>query len=184
MAESYSCFSPFSGSSQSTEPSADTGDTSKVDTQRIYEEERVRAAAQERIQKEQAAESGKKLGKGCLIIAAIIAAFVIIIAIAIATCETEDTTVDLNVSVSYDKGQFTIRNNDVFDWHNVKFTLNSDYELRHPLIQANGTYTVGCMQFAKDDGTMFNPFTTRPLDMSISCDTPDGKRGWWFGGWK
>ena len=183
MAESYSCFTPFGGSSKSTEPLADTGDTSKVDTQRIYEEERARATARESIQREQTAESGKKLTKGCLIITAIIAVFVIIIAVAIGTCDTETTTIDILANVSYKDGQFTITNKNSFDWHDVKLYVNTDYTLRHPMIEANTTYTVGSMQFAKDDGTMFNPFTMKPVKFTIRADTPDGKRGWWSGGW-
>jgi hypothetical protein len=179
-AESYSCFE-LKGDTSSDIPA--TNNQTQIDRQKIYEEEKARAEAQERIRKEQAAESGKKIGKGCLIIAAIVVVLVIAIAIPIATCDTESSQVDLNASVSYNDGQFTITNNDNFDWYDVKFTLNSDYELRHPVIAARTTYTVGSMQFAKSDGTMFNPFTMKPLTMSIYCDTPDGKYGWWFGEW-
>ena len=50
-------------------------------------------------------------------------------------------------------------------------------------MEANTTYTVGAMQFAKRDGTMFNPFTMKPLRMSISAENSQGKQGWWFGEW-
>ncbi len=45
------------------------------------------------------------------------------------------------------------------------------------------TYTVGVMQFAKGDGTRFNPFTTKPQKFTIWCDTPRGN-GFWGGGWE
>ena len=177
-AESYSCFTPKGNLSVDAEHAEN-----QIDRKKIYEKEKVRAEAQDRIKKEQAVESGKKIGKGCLVIAGIVFVLAVVITILIATCDTESSQVDLNASVSYNDGQFTINNNDSFDWYNVKITLNSDYKLQHPLITARTTYTVGSMQFAKNDGTMFNPFTMRPLRMSISCDTPDEKRGWWFGEW-
>ena len=36
------------------------------------------------------------------------------------------------------------------------------YELNVDQIKAGETYTVGAMQFAKPDGTRFNPFQTKP----------------------
>jgi len=71
-AENYSCFTP----------KGDTPiDIPTVDRQKIYEEEKARADAQERIRKEQATESGKKIGKGCLVVAAILVVLAIIIGI-------------------------------------------------------------------------------------------------------
>jgi hypothetical protein len=110
---------------------------------------------------------------------------------AICICNTpteKSTQVDLNASIRFDGSQFIIANNDSFDWSNVKFELNSEglssgFILEYPLIAAGKTYTVGSMQFAKPDGTRFNPFLMKPVKMVISCDTPDGKRGWYVGGW-
>lgn len=119
---------------------------------------------------------------------------VILMAVGIGTCvagesDTSDTAeITLNAEVTYDDGQFIITNNDNFAWTNVKFDLNSEtwssgYTYHADRLEPT-TYTVGSMQFAKSDGTMFNPFTQKPLQMSIHCKTPDGKDGWWFGGWK
>jgi hypothetical protein len=101
------------------------------------------------------------------------------------TCGWE---VDLNASVAFDQGQFIISNADSFDWTNVKFEIksgrvSSGYELKAALIKAGHSYTVGAMQFAKADGTRFNPFTTKAQKLSIFCDTPEG-RGSYFGAWK
>ena len=137
--------------------------------------------AEEQTQKPKTKKKNTLIGCGVLL------AIVILIAVGIGTClgGTPTTeTIDLSASVSYDSPQFTITNNDSFDWRNIKFTLNSDYTLTYPRLSARTTYTMGAMQFTKSDGTMFNPFTMKPLNMSISCETPDGNRGWWYGGWK
>jgi len=110
-------------------------------------------------------------------------------AICICTAPTEDNAqVDLNATIRFDGSQFIIVNNDSFDWLNVKFELNAEglksgYILTYPLIEAGMTYTVGAMQFAKPDGTRFNPFLMKPIGVFVSCDTPDGKKGYYSGKW-
>ena len=131
---------------------------------------------------EQPKEAKKK--KNLLIGCGVLVVIVIILAVSIGTClgGTTTETIDLSASVSFDGAQFTITNNDSFDWHDVKFYLNDDYKLTYPLLSAKTTYTVGAMQFTKSDGTMFNPVTMKPLKMAISCKTPEGNDGWWLGG--
>ena len=147
--------------------------------------------ADEQIKK-QDEESKAKNKKNALIGCGILVAIIIILAVVMGTClggSSEDTEVSLNAQVSYNEGQFTITNNDDSAWTNVEFDLNyetwsSGYTYRANRIEANTTYTVGSMQFAKSDGTMFNPFTQKPLKLSIHCKTPSGKDGWWFGSWE
>jgi len=102
--------------------------------------------------------------------------------------ESDTSDVTLSAVVAYDDGQFTITNNDGFAWTDVEFDLNyetwsSGYTYHANRLEANTIYTVGSMQFTKGDGTMFSPYAQKPLKMSIHCKTPDGKDGWWFGGW-
>ena len=146
--------------------------------------------AEEQTQKPKTSPKQFAIGCGVLLV------IVILIAVGIGTCsgdsettESETTEVDLNAKVVYDDGQFAITNNDDFAWTDVDFDLNyetwsSGYTYHANRLAANNTYTVGSMQFAKSDGTRFNPFTQKPLKMSIHCKTPDGKDGWWFGSWK
>jgi hypothetical protein len=158
---------------------------------KIYEEEKERLSAQEKVKAE---KKKKETQSGC--IGAII--LIVLIVIGLQICgffdsgneeesgtKTQDIT--LNANISFDGSQFAIKNNDTFDWTNVKLELNSGiirggYTLRAQLIEAGQTYTVGAMQFTKGDGTRFNPFTTKPKDIFISCDTPRGK-GYYSGGW-
>ena len=103
---------------------------------------------------------------------------------------TPSSTVDLNGTVSFDGSQFKITNTDTFDWKNVEFELNSPgglfehgYILTYPLVESGKLYTVGCMQFAKSDGTRFNPLTSKVLKLNIHCKTPSGQDGWLFLTW-
>ena len=102
--------------------------------------------------------------------------------------QKEESIRDLNASIRFTGTQFVITNNDSFDWTDVKLEVNSQglrsgYILRSNVIEAGTTYTVGAMQFAKKNGEKFNPFTHKPTNFSIWCDTPGGKNGSYYGAW-
>jgi hypothetical protein len=97
-------------------------------------------------------------------------------------------SVSLSASIRFTGTQFVIENGDDFDWTGVEFDLNggvfsSGYVLRADRIEAGQTYTVGALQFAKSDGTRFNPVTMKPVSFQITADTPQG-RGFYVGNWK
>lgn len=97
------------------------------------------------------------------------------------------TTIDLQASVNFTGTQFVITNNDSFAWTSVEMQINygviaDGFILTTTRVEAGTTYTVGAMQFAKADGTRFDPFTMKPQKFEIQADTPKGK-GWYFGGW-
>tara|TARA_B100000315_G_scaffold249235_1_gene280147 strand:- start:69 stop:380 length:312 start_codon:yes stop_codon:yes gene_type:complete len=96
-------------------------------------------------------------------------------------CGESESVVDLKARINYRDGQFTITNNDTFDWINVKFEINKEYTIRVDRINAGEVYTVGSMQFTKSDGAKFNPFTHSPHDFFIWAKTREGKRGMWLG---
>jgi len=133
----------------------------------------------------------KKKGIGCL--ALLVAIVVMMGGCCFDTEESPETPskplfVDLNASVSFTGNQFVITNNDTFSWTNVKLEINSQllksgYKLNANVISAGHTYTVGAMQFAKSDGTKFNPWSMKALSISIFCDTPRGE-GFYYGSWK
>ena len=93
--------------------------------------------------------------------------------------------VDLNTNVIFTGAQFIIQNNDPFDWRNVELKVNSKsgYILKVGRMVKGERYSVGAMQFTKSDGGKFNPFTHKPLNISIWCDTPKG-RGFYYGKWE
>ena len=95
--------------------------------------------------------------------------------------------VDLNASVNFDGAQFTIVNADSFAWAECKLDLNgglvrSGYLLNAGRLEAGSTYTVGSVLFANGDGERFNPFTMKPQNLLMRCDTPQG-RGSFSGEW-
>ena len=142
---------------------------------RIHEEEKIRLEAQDEVEKEKAkkkSESAGKVGLGCLILVAVL----VMIGVAIGVCSNSSTdnggtdkTLNAMVSV-LDGVQLEIHNNDSFDWTNLTLTVNSSYTLTEYRMAANTTYTVGLAQFTKGDGTRFNPFTQKPLELLIYCD--------------
>jgi len=105
------------------------------------------------------------------------------------TGKTVQEVVDLKASVKFSGTQFIITNNNNFDWIDVEITVNPSgflmrgFVLKTPRMQTGETYTVGAMQFAKADGTRFNPYTTKPQELSIWCNTSKGK-GYYVCGWE
>jgi len=157
----------------------------------IEKEEKIRVEARIKAEKEikekEAKEKSKKVGKGCLITILIFFALVAMIIIFSNDgdkTKTSSTNVELNVSVKFSGTQFIITNKDTFDWTNCGLGVNSSsYSLSGNNFTAGETYTVGAMQFTKDDGTRLNPFQVKPLDITFSCTTPTGS-GYYYGGWK
>lgn len=98
-------------------------------------------------------------------------------------------SIDLEASIRFTGTQFMVTNQDNFDWFDCKLDLNgglfSDgYVIRVPIIPTQDTFTVGAMQFAKGDGTRFNPLTMKPQNLFVTCDLADGRYGIYSGSWK
>ena len=148
------------------------------------------------VEKGNGGDGGKAAGgclKGCLIV--IVIFFLLFLAIRGCSTTTTNTpsnaptttTIDLQASVNFTGTQFVITNNDSFAWTDVEMQINygviaDGFILTTARVEAGTTYTVGAMQFAKADGTRFDPFTMKPQKFEIQADTPKGK-GWYFGGW-
>ncbi len=159
---------------------------------KIFEEEKARIEAQEKIKKRIDKKKTKPATIGCSVLI-ILVALVAIINLLKPPSEQESKAppeplyIDLNASVRFTGTQFIITNKDSFNWRNVELEINpgllkSGYKLNAGLMSAGETYTVGAMQFAKPDGTRFNPLSIKPQSISISCDTPKGK-GFYSGKW-
>jgi hypothetical protein len=100
-----------------------------------------------------------------------------------ATDDTDNSsTVRLRAKVTFPEARFIVSNNDSFDWKNVKLEIMPEsteerFSLKVPNISAGETYTAAAAEFSRDDGTRFNPYTMRPKEFWILCDTPANKRG-------
>ncbi len=90
------------------------------------------------------------------------------------------STVEINARVRFSDGQFTITNNDSFDWTNAKLEVNDRWSYRADRLSAGETYTIGVAQFTLPDGERFNPWTHAVKDFEIFCKTPRGD-GFWLG---
>ena len=163
--------------------------------QRIYEEEKTRLEAQVQIKKKLEKKKTSSITWGCLTLVIIIA-IVWFIGIFSPSKRSEappppvqkKEEVELKATVRFTGTQFIIVNKNNFAWTNVKLDINpgtfkSGYVYKVSKISSNKEYTVGAMQFAKGDGTRFNPFTMKPKEIFIACDTPKG-RGYYTGGWE
>ena len=168
---------------------------------KIYEEERTRIEAQEKIKRElQAEETAKKEAQqriqnekkaktrrqnriGCSIGLGIIS--IGILALIIWALSTSDdsssspspTTVDLKASVTFTGTQFIITNGDAFTYRDATLTVNGKYRLRNVTLDAGEVYTVGMMQFADRQGNRFTSLM-KPQSFSIYCSS-----GSWYGSW-
>ena len=163
---------------------------------KIEREEKIRAEARSKAEKEikekEQKEEQKKKGIGCLVFIGIVIVFAFIIFSGGGGDNeegTESSFIDLNVSVRFTGTQFIIVNNDSYDWLNVKMEINgsllkSGVVLKTNRMKAGETYTVGALQFAKKDGTRFNPGTYKPQSFDIYCETPEGENAFWSGGWE
>ena len=163
-------------------------------TKKNIKEEKMQAeieafqAEKANIEKE---EKTSPLGAGCLVflILFIIVYFIMFNPFSSQKEETQPSYISLNASVEHTGTQFIIKNNDNFDWLNVKMEVNgrflsSGFILKTDRMEAGGTYTVGALQFAKKDGTRFNPVTYKPQKFDIDCDTPKGEKAFWTGSWE
>ena len=155
---------------------------------KIEKEEKIRAEVKSKIEKE---KNKSSLGMGCLgfLVLVIIVYFIMFNPFSSQEKETQPSSIYLDASVRFTGTQFIIENNDNFDWLNVKMEVNGSilkggFILETDRMKAGETYTVGALQFAKKDGTRFNPVTYKPQDFDIYCDTTKGEDAFWAGGWK
>ena len=135
----------------------------------------------------------KKEKRGCLIVAGVFLLLVVVIVSVTFLADRENAKTEtkseqtqgrtLKAAVNFDGSQFIIRNNDSFDWTNVRFKLNSGiirdgYTLKVNRIEAKTTYRVGALQFSESDGTRFNPFTMKPKTIFIFAQEGDKDLYW------
>lgn len=107
----------------------------------------------------------------------------IIYAAALNTNSKPKDTTDLNGNVAYNDFQFKVSNLEQKDWNYCHFTLNSDYHYpgssfsdKTGPIKAGEVVNIPSSQFAKSDGTRFNPLLVKPQSIDLDCN---GRSGYW-----
>ena len=108
------------------------------------------------------------------------------------TTNTSTKTVsdrELQGRVKYTNRQLVITNLESADWTLCKIKLNgkynypnktSDWVSNHVLdkIPANDTSAIDIAEFTLNDGTRFSSYTTKPQDVSVSCENGFGYWKW------
>lgn len=77
-------------------------------------------------------------------------------------------------NVNFSGTQFVISNLDDLDCQNSQMSINSGifgggYVLNGYILEVGKTYKIGALNFAKGDGTRFNPFEIKPKNFNIRC---------------
>jgi hypothetical protein len=129
---------------------------------------------------------------GCLTIILLLLGFCGYVAVQPTTpgSSTSSTAPDpeLPAKVSFTGTQFVVTNEGSAQWTDTKADVNggilSDgFTLQIGTVEPGAKLTVGAMQFAKSDGTRFNPFQMKPQKFVLTA-TMNGKLAVYVGGWQ
>ena len=106
-----------------------------------------------------------------------------------AQAPARSTNRGLNASVVLGDAEIHITNRNDFAWNNVAMYLNgvhvfgSNFVYQCATLGAGETFTVAAKDFTLDDGTRFNPFSTKIRSLFVACATPKGTAsGTWRSG--
>lgn len=163
---------------------------SESQKRKIEAEEKYRAEVKRDLKK-------KKKTKGCLVTLGLFVGFFVLIGIFSGGGKKGETTPtssptpaterDFQAGVDFTGTQFVIANLDDLACQNAKMEINGGllkggYVYEGHTLVAGEIYEVGALQFAKGDGTRFNPFETKPKNFFIICRGTNALDGAsWFG---
>ncbi len=93
---------------------------------------------------------------------------------------SEGTATLLKAEVSFTGKEFTISNNDSFDWSDVELQISTDnigniFTLKITSIPAGQTYLAGAINFTDINGTPFDPNSNEAKKISITSKNTTGK---------
>lgn len=102
------------------------------------------------------------------------------------TKEPEADTYDLQADIKFSDTAYQITNKDEWEWTDCKLEMNAGvikggYVYKIQLVPPNSPFFVPFSEFVKSDGTRFNSYETKPLNISVSCKV-NGKRGFGYYG--
>jgi hypothetical protein len=94
--------------------------------------------------------------------------------------EPSSTWTDLHGTVAFKDGLVMVRNDDAFPWNATVIVLNPDehfdgYSVSVAGIPAGQGVSCGIANFAKADGTRFDPYVRKLLRVYIHARTPQGE---------
>jgi regulation of enolase protein 1 (concanavalin A-like superfamily) len=93
-------------------------------------------------------------------------------------CTRAPEIAEISPSITGSDLELTVTNNDAFDWTNVQLELNSAFRYGIAVIHAGETLHIQLQDFAKPDGTNFDPLRQTPSQLAIACETPQGEAQW------
>lgn len=101
---------------------------------------------------------------------------------------TTDRRSDFKASVNFTGTQFVIANLDNLDCENAKMEVNGGlfsggYVLEGYKLASGEIYSVGALQFTKNDGTRLNPYQVKPKTFSIYCSSIGSTNALGGAGW-
>jgi hypothetical protein len=82
---------------------------------------------------------------------------------------------ELDAIVKFNETAFLITNNEKDNWNDCQFEINSGglfsngYTYKQNELKAHDAIIIPYREFAKGDGTRFNPYTTKAQSLFISC---------------
>lgn len=154
----------------------------EVEKAKIQEEEAFRAQVRTNLSQVKSTDSPaspKKKGIGCGGIIGIMLLISLVGGIIASTKNprkepTAPSRQLFKAEIKFSGTQFYISNLDDLDCQNAKIEINggigrNGYTLEGYTLEAGKSYTVGAMQFTNNDGTRFNPVTTKPFSPYIFC---------------
>jgi hypothetical protein len=109
-----------------------------------------------------------------------IVAFILIVGAAVSIGTWVNTYHNLNAAVRFDGNRFVIQNNDNFSWLETRLLLNTDYKFNTSSILSHSEFALEPSQFAKDDGTKYDPASSSPVDFYIVARISDSQWSSWF----
>jgi hypothetical protein len=85
-------------------------------------------------------------------------------------CSSSNKDIEINPSIRYKGNAIFIKNNDLFDYQEVKITLNGTYKfILDDSILTGSEIELNLLRFLKSDGERFDIFKYSIKDISISC---------------
>ena len=123
-----------------------------------------------------------RLLKILIVISALVAIPVVGFAIHSGVGTTNGGASVITPDVNFDGTQFTIQNQDAYDWTNVNISIESTYNLTVATMSAGQIYNFLANQFVAGNGTRLDPAqVVTGTTMDITCALPDGSMATWSG---